>query len=473
MITGNARKLETLSTFTLMTIKAKVLDKIGLGELNEIDPRATAGMVLLILITVFLYADTNILFPNYPLIMAEFGIDKFQMGLVSSIFIIIGAAATIVWGVVADRASRKKMLVVGVLAGDISCFLTAFAQSYEQLLFIRAFTGIGIGVIIPISNSLIGDYFSPKKRGAALAWFGLAMGLGGLLGVFFAGNLGEILNWSDSQRWRLPFMFAAAPNFVLAPLFYFLAYEPERGLGEPELREVLKKKTVAVAQSTLEKVRDIFSSRTNLISFAQGIFGCVPWGVLPAWWITFLTENKGFSISSATLMYMLLGLGLMCGTLYGGYIGDWAFSRNKMGKIWIAGIFILAGVPMTFFILLVPMSGDSGIGSLMFIGAVSAVMGSVLSVGGVNISSMLMDVNPPENRGTFFSIFNLTDSLGRGVGPVLGGFLAVNFGLLFTMNVATLFWIPCGLLVLSLLRFAPGEMERLRSDMRQRADTLR
>jgi len=456
-----------------MVMKEKLLARIGLSELNEIDPRATVGLVLLILITIFLYADTSILFPNYPLIMEEFAINKFQMGLVSSIFIVIGAAATIFWGVVSDRSSRRSLVVFGVLAGTVPCFLTAFAKSYEQLLLARAFTGTGIGVIIPISNSLIGDYFSPKKRGAALAWFGVAMALGGLLGVFFAGNLGQLLNWTDSQRWRLPFMLAAGPNLLLAPLFYFLAYEPERGLGEPELREVLKEKSLETRKGDWEKAKDIFSLRTNLLAFAQGVFGCVPWGVLPAWLITFLTENKGFSISSATVIYMLLGVGLMCGTLYGGYAGDWAFSRNKMGKIWTAGIFILAGVPITFFILLTPISGDSGIGALIFLGSASAIMGSVLSVGGINISSMLMDVNPPENRGTLFSIFNLTDSLGRGVGPVLGGFLAVNFGLLSTMNLATLCWIPCGLLVLSLLKFAPREMDQLRSEMKQRAEQIK
>jgi MFS family permease len=455
-----------------MTFKEKFLEKIGLGELNEIDPRATTGLGLLILIAVFLYADGSILFPNYTLVMDEFGIDKFRMGLVSSIFIIIGAAATIFWGVIADRASRKKMLVFGVLAGEIPCLLTAFAQSYEQLLLIRAFTGVGIGVMIPISNSLIGDYFSPKRRGAALSWFGVAVAFGGLLGIFFAGNLGEIFHWTDSQRWRIPFILAAAPNLLLAPLFYFLAYEPERGLGEPELREVLKVKSLATRISVLERVKNIFSSKTNLITFAQGVFGCVPWGVLPAWLITYLAENKKFSISSATIVYMLLGLGLMCGTLYGGYVGDWAFSRNKMGKIWVAGIFILLGVPVTFLILLAPLSGDSGIGSLIVIGAISALAGSVLSVGGINISSMLMDVNPPESRGTLFSVFNLTDSLGRGVGPALGGLLADRFGLFSTMNAATLFWIPCGLLVLALLRYAPREMERLRSDMRERADAL-
>jgi MFS family permease len=443
-----------------------------MGELNEIDPRATTGMALLILISVFFYADSSMLFPNYPLITKEFGINKLQMGLVSSISIIVAAAATIFWGVAVDRFSRKNVLVIGVLAGSVPCLLTAFTKSYGQLLFARAFAGVGMSVIIPTTNALIGDYFSPKKRGTALAWFGLAIGIGTLLGVFFAGNLGEMLNWSDTQRWRLPFVFSATPGFLLAPLFYFFAYDPKRGLGEPELRGGLDKKEIKPEWNGLNKVKEIFSLKTNLITFSQGIVGCVPWGILPAWLITFFTESKNFSISSATIIYILLGLGQVCGTLYGGYLGDWAFSRNRTGKIWTAGIFILAGTPATLLILLIPLSGNSGTAALALMGTISALLGSVLAVGGINISSMLMDVNPPENRGTLFSISNLTDSIGRGIGPVLGGFMAIKIGLSMTMNLATLFWIPCGLLVLLLLKFTPREMERLRAEMRQRANTL-
>lgn len=455
-----------------MSLREKTLTKIGMEELNEIDPRAATGVFLLILITIFIYADSNMLFPNYPLISSEFGINKFQMGLVSSIHIIVGAAATVFWGIVVDRFNRKTMLVVGVMTGAIPCLLTAFTKSYGQLLLVRAFTGIGLSVIIPISNALIGDYFSPKKRGVALAWFGLAMGIGTLTGVFLAGNLGEFLHWSDTQRWRLPFILSATPNLVLAPVFYFFAYVPKRGLGEPELRHTLNGEGAEVRGGSLEKVKDIFRLKTNLITFAQGVFGCVPWGILPAWLITFFIEAKGFSISSATVIYIVLGLGQIVGTLYGGYLGDWAFSKNKMGKIWTAGISILAGVPVTLLILLIPISGNGGTAPLIVVASISGLLGSVLAVGGINISSMLMDVNPPENRGTLFSIFNLTDSMGRGVGPVLGGFMALQLGLPLTMNLATVFWIPCGLLVLLLLRFTPAEMDRLRSEMRRRANQI-
>ncbi len=455
-----------------MSSKKRILQKIGLEELNEIDPRATTGLILLILITIFIFADTNILFPNYPLVSKEFGINKFQMGLVSSSMIVIGAAATIFWGLAVDRFSRKVMLVIGVMAGAIPCLLTAFTKSYGQLLLARAFTGIGLSVIIPISNALIGDYFSPRKRGTALAWFGLAMGIGTLLGVFCAGNLGELLHWSDTQRWRLPFIVTSVPNFLLAPLFYFFAYDPKRGLGEPELRYNIAETGVEIRGGSLDKVKDIFELKTNLLTFAQGIFGCVPWGILPAWLITFFMESKDFSISSATIIYIVLGLGQICGTLYGGYLGDWAFSRSKRGKIWIAAIFILAGVPVTLLILLMPLSGKGGGAGLLFIASISGLLGSVLAVGGINISSILMDVNPPENRGTLFSIFNLTDSMGRGVGPVLGGFMALKLGLPLTMDLAVLFWIPCGLIVLLLLKFTPAEMDRLRSQMLERANIV-
>lgn len=455
-----------------MSLREKILAKVGLEELNEIDPRAPTGLFLLILITIFIFADLNMLFPNYPLISKEFGIDKFQMGLVSSIAIISGAAATIFWGIAVDKFSRKTMLVAGVTMGAIPCLLTAFTRSYNQLLFARAFTGIGLSVIIPISNALIGDYFSPKRRGTALAWFGLAIGIGTLLGIFLAGNLGALLHWTDSQRWRLPFILASTPNLVLAPIFFVFAYDPRRGSGEPELRTSLDESAVEIRGGSLDKIKDIFALKTNLLTFAQGVFGCVPWGILPAWLITFFMENKHFSISSATVIFIVLGLGQICGTLYGGYLGDWAFSWSKTGKIWTAAIFILAGAPITLFILLIPISGKSGSAAFFFTASISGLLGSVLAVGGINISSLLMDVNPPENRGTLFSIFNLTDSMGRGVGPVLGGFMALRLGLPMTMNLAVLFWIPCGLLVLLLLKFTPAEMDLLRSQMLERANTI-
>ena len=51
-----------------------------------------------------------------------------------------------------------------ILIGEIPCLLSAFAENYIQFLVLRALTGIGIGGIIPLTYSLLGDFYSSKER---------------------------------------------------------------------------------------------------------------------------------------------------------------------------------------------------------------------------------------------------------------------------------------------------------------------
>jgi MFS family permease len=94
------------------------------------DLRRKVSIALLVLMAVFLMADQNLLPPNYQLIMEEFGISEARMGLVSSIFVATSALITIVWGFLSDIKQRKKLLVIGVLLGEIPCFLTAYVTNY-------------------------------------------------------------------------------------------------------------------------------------------------------------------------------------------------------------------------------------------------------------------------------------------------------------------------------------------------------
>ena len=137
---------------------------IGLGGRKMGHVRRRISIVLLVLMAAFLMADQNLLPPNYQQIMQEFGISETQMGLVSTIFVATSALITLIWGFLSDIGRRKKILVIGVLIGEIPCFLTAFVHSYWQLLFMRLFTGIGVGSIIPIGYSLIADMLLSDSR---------------------------------------------------------------------------------------------------------------------------------------------------------------------------------------------------------------------------------------------------------------------------------------------------------------------
>jgi len=88
-----------------------------------------------------------------------------------------------------------------------------------------------------------------------------------------------------------------------------------------------------------------------------------------------------------------------------------------------------------------------------------------ISFAGPNVKAMLMNVNLPEHRGAISSIFNLTDSIGAGFGPFIGGLLSSIRDLDFSMKISALFWIPCGILFFVVSLFINRDAEKIREKM--------
>jgi sugar phosphate permease len=87
------------------------------------------------------------------------------------------------------------------------------------------------------------------------------------------------------------------------------------------------------------------------------------------------------------------------------------------------------------------------------------------SMTGPNMRTMLLDTNVPENRGAIFSIFNLTDSVGTGIGKYVAGLLSASFGLAVAMWTSAGFWIPCGIFLLVAALVFAGDIKELQRRM--------
>lgn len=428
--------------------------------------REYLGIVGLILIAIFLTADQAALVPNYLLIEAEFGVSHTQMGAISSVFIVVGALMVLLWGYWADKYSRKKLLVMGTLLGEIPCFLTAFIQSYNQLFIMRSLTGLGIGILLPVGSSLLGDYFSPEERGKGFAWFLFAAGLGYLMGAAIAGTIGPRLNW------RYPFAIIALPNFILIPLFYFLAKEPERGRAEPAFRELIKRGLTYNYKVKLSDFKRVISIRTNLFLNLQSIAGSLPWGVLPIWVITFFAQEKGLSIPMATFFGLAFGGAKMVGNIYGGYLGDFLRKKNVLWRTILCIVGILGAIPFIAAVIAYPTPAHPRFFHIFIPLLIGFVGISIASIAGPNIRAIFLDVNVPENRGIMLSVANLTDVMGGGIGPLVGGILADKFGLTFVLYLSIIFWVPCAFLWLPLIKTIPKDMHNLSLIMKKRASRI-
>ena len=240
--------------------------------------RELYAVVLLALMNLFLFADQNLMAPNLTQIARDLGLNDVQRdvmlgGDISAVFWILGSVITLGIGYLTDLVSRKKLFLIVIVIGEIPCLMTGFVQNYDQLFWMRALTGIGIGGALPLTYSMIGDYFSHGNRASATAWIGLAEGLGIAAGQLLAGFMGPVMGW------RLPFIIVALPNFALCLLFLLTVREPARGVTEESLKELIEKGLAYTGKINWRGYRDLFKIKSNIMVFVQGIPGTVPWGV--------------------------------------------------------------------------------------------------------------------------------------------------------------------------------------------------
>ncbi len=447
---------------------------MGMKDLEGRDPAEVRSVFIMLFMTIFLIADTMLIAPNIKLIMEDFGKTEAQIGLISTVFIFLGAGIALVWGYFADRYTRKKLVVATIILGEIPCLLTGYVRSYDELLYVRALTGLGVGGIFPLIYSMLGDLVSDRERSSAAAWIGLAEGLGMAGGMLLAGNLGgTTFTLLGSSGWRLPFVLAALPNFALVPLFWFTCREPARGAGEKSIQEAIAKGLEYMRRIKLKDYAGIFTNRTNIHFILQGIPGTIGWGVLPYWTVTFFVNERNLSIPMATNLSLVVGAGMVLGSFIGGLLGNWLHSKDKRYLPLFCGFTTLIGLSFFFVMFHYPMPENPVVSDIFAILPSGVVAGFFITLTNVNTRTMVLNVNPPENRGAMMSVAAMTDNLGKGAGPLLGGLMIGHFGYLMTMDLANSCWILCALIFIFLMagRY-PKDVKKLDELMAARAKEM-
>jgi len=395
--------------------------------------------------------------PTIGMIEEEFGVSDAQIGLVGAIFTVIGALISLVWGYLADKFNRKNLLLYSVLVGEIPCLMTAFSGSFSQLFLWRALTGIGVGASFPIVYSLVADMFDEVSRGKIVAFLTSAISIGNILGMVIGGFVGP------SFGWRIPFVIVSLPNVFLTIAAFFVLKEPKRGAFEKGIGELVR---AGYTYPKIPKFRDyakLVTIKTNLFLFLQGILGTVPWGAIPYFLVEYFRRERGLSVEIATIVFLVFGLGNILGTVVGGWIGTKLYKRSRSILPVFCGISTAAGVLLTIITIDYHATGPGGLFVLGTLGLFAAMTDSIT---GPNVKFMLINVNEPQDRGRIFSIFNLTDSLGTGVGRWIGGALSIVFGSLgIAMKISAYFWFGCTVFLMILSIYFSKDVQSLENKM--------
>jgi len=392
-----------------------------------------------------MFADQNLMGPNLTLIAEDFGMsdvkDQYLGGLIPLVFWLLGGAVALFIGYCTDLISRKYLFVLVVIVGEIPCLLSGFADTYIEFFIMRVLTGIGIGGIIPLTYSLLGDLYSANERIKVVTLIGLASGMGIAIGQLTAGMMG------DSFGWRLPFILFAIPNFILAVIFIITVEEPNRGQMDRNVQ--------SFRISDFKDFSSLFKIKTNLLVFLQGIFGTIPWGVFSIFIIDYFVVEKGYLRPTATLVITIVGGMALISSLMGGFIGNKLFRKNPKYLPLFCGISTILGVIPTALLINAPMRTEQNETMLV---AFAICTGLLIAMTPPNMKAILMNVNNPFSRGTVFSLYNFADDLGRGFGPfIIGNILIYHFGRNVAFNIANAFWIICGCLILLMYWTFPKE----------------
>ena len=406
----------------------------------------------------------NLVPPLYGSIADDYAVGEGRIALATTVMFLLSAVAAIAWAYAGDRLDRKPVLIAGTLIWVAGTAWSGLAGSYPSFLSAQALAAIGLGGVASVSFSVVSDLISPRRRGLVMSFWGLSQGVGTLVGTLLAGVLG-------SSDWRQPFLVVAVAGMV-ATVAYVFTFDVPRGDSQPELAGVAYDERIHH-----DHLPRILARRTNIWLILQGFTAQVAFGSLV--WLPVLfrsrAEDQGYTTATAVIIGSVFATLFQLGgalSILGGLVGDRLQRRTPRGRALVAAVGVLAAVP--FYVVLffvpfridVPNGGSAGAVVLAVLGNVvtdptvglcllTAIFALALtSANSPNWFALIADVNPPEHRGTVYSLGNLANGFGRAGGNAL---VAVAFGRLsgafppplnYAVGLAAfqLFFIPTGIM---------------------------
>jgi len=287
------------------------------------------ALIVLTALNLLNYVDRNVLFAVQPLVQVEFHLDKEQIGYLTSAFLGFYMVAAPFVGPLADRYSRKLIIVLGAVFWSGLTLLTAVTHTYAELLVRHTLVGVGEATFVTIAPTFVADLFAEEKRGRILGVFYLAIPVGSAAGYLLGGYL------APTHGWRFPFYIAAAPGFALAIAATFLK-EPER--GQFDSLKVTPERT-----SVLGLVRNP-AFLTSTLGMAAMTFSL---GGIQVWMPQFLYSERHYTLEAANLNFgLIIVVDGILAALAGGWLGDYLLLRWKSSYYMVSAASMALGVPV-------------------------------------------------------------------------------------------------------------------------------
>lgn len=341
-------------------------------------------------------------------------------GALMAVFLWIYGFVSPFAGVVADRVSRKKLVVGSLFVWSAVTYLMGYASDFTQLYWLRALMGVSEALYIPSALSLIADWHEGKSRSLAIGIHMTGLYVGQAVGGFGA-TIAATFSWHSTFYWFG--IIGIAYSVVLALLLHDKPKAAAAVAASPNPVTLMKKESL---WRGLSVVLSTWAFWVILIYFA------VP--SLPGWatknWLpTLFADNLGLDMAQAGPMSTItIAASSFVGVLLGGVMSDKWVQRNIRGRIYTSAI----GLGMTIPALVLLGFGHS----------VVAVVGAGMLFGigfgmfDANNMPILCQIISAKYRATAYGVMNMVGVFaGAAVTQLLGkwtdgGNLGMGFAVL-------------------------------------------
>jgi AAHS family 4-hydroxybenzoate transporter-like MFS transporter len=398
---------------------------VDVAEYIDAQPVGGFQLKLLLICAAVLFLDgfdTQAIGYVAPALAKDLGVSRGLLGPVLSAGLVGLMIGALLFGPLADRVGRKKIIILSTLAFGLGALATASVKDVNTLLAIRFLTGLGLGGAMPNAIALTSE-FNPRRRRATMVMimfcgFSVGAALGGLLAAALIPQFG----------WRSVFVVGGAAPLLLAPILALKLPESVRflaltGRANDRVAQLLGliNPTASFAPATRFvvdepalagiPVQHLFKGGRTLATLLLWVVFFM--SLLDLYflsnWLPTVLNDLGASVSQSALIGSMLQVGGVVGTFALGSIID-RFSFRALALVYFIAVFAVGAI------------GQLG-HSVTFVTMAIFAAGFCIVGGQIAANALAAGFYPTSVRATGVGWALGIGRVGSIVGPLVGGAL--------------------------------------------------